>query len=242
MAALGRLVAGVAHEVNTPLGVGMTAVSFLADQLRGVRSVLGDERADELLAPAEAASAMVQSNLTRAANLVQSFKQVAVDQSTTDIRTVAVREYLEGTLASLHPVLRRTRHRVLVECDPALSMTSRPDALYQIIINLVMNSVRHGYAEGDAGTLRIAATRADGRVTLCYADDGVGMDDAVAAQMYEPFFTTKREQGGTGLGLHIVYNLVSHALGGRIGCSTAPGQGVRFEIVFPAVHPLARAG
>jgi len=192
-----------------------------------------------VLGPAEAACTMVAQNLKRAANLVQSFKQVAVDQSTSDIRTVLVREYLEGTLASLHPVLRKTPLKVRIECDPALSMTSRPDALYQIIMNLVMNSVHHAFPDGGDGTLSIAAERVDGRVTLSYADDGAGMNEAVAAQMFEPFFTTKRDQGGTGLGMHIVYNLVSHALGGRIACATAPGQGVRFEIVFPAVHPLA---
>ena len=121
-------------------------------------------------------------------------------------------------------------------------MTSRPDALYQIIMNLVMNSVHHGYPNGAAGTLRIGAQHEDARhITLRYADDGVGMEAAIAGQMFEPFFTTKRDQGGTGLGMHIVYNLVSRALGGRIACTTAPGQGVQFEIVFPAVHPQCTA-
>ena len=238
MASLGRLVAGVAHEVNTPLGIALTAVSFLRDQTRDLRAKLKARGIVDIeTGPLETASAMVESNLARAAGLVRNFKQVAVDQSTIHFRAVAVREYLDASLQSLHPTLRRAGHTVVVECGPELLMTSRPDALHQIVVNLIMNSVMHAWPAGSAGTMRIGVTADNERLVLRYEDDGVGMEPAVAAQMFEPFFTTKREHGGTGLGMHIVYNLVTQALAGRINCVTAPSRGVRFDIVFPMVHP-----
>jgi signal transduction histidine kinase len=243
MASLGRLVAGVAHEVNTPLGVGLTALTFLRDQLARVRAALNrhlqPEQTDALLAPVDDAGTMAESNLVRAANLVKSFKQVAVDQSSSSIRAVGVRGYLEGTLQSLLPALRKAGHRVTIECDAALEMTNRPDALYQVIATLVLNSIQHAYPDGRHGAIRIAVEADAGLLKLTYGDDGVGMDAAVARRVFEPFFTTKRGSGGSGLGLHIVYNLVTQALAGRIQCSTAPGQGVRFDVAFPRLHPQA---
>jgi PAS domain S-box-containing protein len=237
MASLGRLVAGVAHEVNTPLGVGMTAVSFLRSQLASAKAALAKsvppERVEQLLAPLDSAAAMAETNMQRAANLIKSFKQVAVDQSTSTIRTIAVREYLDGILQSLHPALKKTRHKVVVECDPLVAVRSRPDALYQVISNLVMNSLTHAFPDGRDGTIRIAATLHERHLEIVYADDGIGMEPAVASRVFEPFFTTRRDHGGTGLGMHIAYNLVTQALGGRISCASTPGHGVRFEIVFP---------
>jgi signal transduction histidine kinase len=237
MASLGRLVAGVAHEVNTPLGIAVTAISFLRGQLAELREVQDSAGKEDFLASAEAASAMVEVNLHRAANLVTTFKQVAVDQSTSQIRTVAVREYLDGTLLSLHPLLRTGGHRVLLDCAPDTLLTSRPDALYQVIVNLVMNSLAHAYPDGAVGTIAIRVAAANGRLHIRYEDDGVGMDKQVASHMFEPFYTTRRNQGGTGLGMHIVYNLVTQALAGRIACETHPGAGVHFDIDIPSVLP-----
>lgn len=240
MASLGRLVAGVAHEVNTPLGIGVTAISFLRGQLADIRAVLPAIHIANLLEPVEAAAAMAETNLQRAANLVKTFKQVAVDQSTNDIRKVAVREYLEGSLLSLQPVLRNHRHRVVLHCAPEVHLTSRADALHQIIVNLVMNSIAHGYPDNTAGTLTISVVDLGTRLQVRYEDDGVGMDHQVASHMFEPFYTTRRNQGGTGLGMHIVYNLVTQALGGRISYETQTGAGVHFDILIPSVHPPAR--
>jgi signal transduction histidine kinase len=237
MAALGRLVAGVAHEVNTPLGVGVTAVSFLRSQVAAVKTALrrlvGNEEADRLVAPIEQAGEMTEGNLQRAAALVRTFKQVAVDQANPDVRRFKLREYLESSLQSLRPRLRSTGHALDLQCDPAIEVTGRPDALYQIVVNLVMNSLLHGFAQGQPGGIVLAVEAADGQVRLVYSDDGAGMAQDVAARVFEPFFTTRRHAGGTGLGMHIVYNLVTQALGGRIALATAPGQGVRFTIVFP---------
>ncbi len=245
MASLGRLVAGVAHEMNTPLGVGMTAITFVRGQIADMKSALDrhesseHEQIEALIAPLDSAATMAENNLARAANMVKNFKQVAVDQSNSTIRTVVLRDYLVGILQALHPALKKTGLEALVECDPRIEVTSRPDAIYQVISNLVMNSVVHGYSEGRIGSIRIGADLDGALVRLRYADDGVGMEAAVAQHIFEPFFTTKRELGGTGLGLHIVYNLVTQALGGRISCTTAPGKGVHFDVVFPLVHPGA---
>jgi C4-dicarboxylate-specific signal transduction histidine kinase len=237
MASLGRLVAGVAHEVNTPLGIGVTAISFLRGQLASLRAALPADQLESLLAPVEAAAEMAEVNLNRAANLVRTFKQVAVDQSTSHIRTVPVREYLEGTLLSLSPIIRKGGHRVDLQCEPGIQLTSRPDALHQIIVNLVMNSIAHAFPDGAIGTLTIKVEEENSRLHVRYRDDGIGMDAEVSSHMFEPFYTTRRDQGGTGLGMHIVYNLVTQALGGKISCETRPGAGVRFDMVFPSVHP-----
>ncbi len=245
MASLGRLVAGVAHEANTPLGVSVTALSFLKSELAVVKSALARHlsanEAKALMDPIDTAGGMVEANLLRAVNVIKSFKQVAVDQSSSDLRSFRLREYLDTVLQSLHPALRKANHQVSVECDPELEMTGRPDAMNQIIVNLIMNSITHAFAEGVSGHMAISVTREAELLRLRYADDGAGMEPAVASRIFEPFFTTKRGSGGTGLGMHIVYNLVSQALGGRIRVDTAPGNGVRIDILFPQRDPRARS-
>jgi signal transduction histidine kinase len=245
MASLGRLVAGVAHEVNTPLGVGLTAISFLRGQLSEMKSALirhfPAERIEAMIAPLESAGAMTESNLQRAAELVRSFKQVAVDQSTRSIRAFGLRDYLQEIMRSLHPALKRAQHQFVLDCDADIQATSRSDAIYQIVVNLVMNSILHGYPVGVTGTLRISVELEGKLLRLRYEDDGQGMDADVAERVFEPFFTTRRESGGTGLGMHIVYNLVTQALAGRITLTTEPGKGVRFDVLFPRLHPGAEA-
>lgn len=237
MASLGRLVAGVAHEVNTPLGVSITALSFLNDQLAGLRRRIGESVEPALFESIAAAEKMAETNVERAAKLVRNFKEVAVDQSLSSIRPVRVADYLDGTLASLHPLLRKTPHQVELDCAADLELTNRPDALYQVVVNLVMNSLHHAFPDGRKGRITLAVRAAAGRVHIDYRDDGVGMDPEVASHLFEPFYTTRRAEGGTGLGMHIVYNLVTQALAGRIRCDTAPGRGVHFEIDVPQEHP-----
>jgi len=243
MASLGRLVAGVAHEVNTPLGVGVTALSYLRDQIAPVRAALSaslpKSRVDELLQPIDSASAMAENNLFRAAGLISNFKQVAVDQSTSSIRRVRVRDYLERTLQSLMPAFRKTAHKVEIDCDAALEIVSRPDALHQITVNLLMNSLNHAFDDGRVGHIRMIIAADGNTLKMRYQDDGCGMQAEVARRVFEPFFTTKRNAGGTGLGMHIVYNLVTQALAGRIELDTAPGSGVRIDIGFPIRHPAS---
>ncbi len=238
MAALGELVAGVAHEINTPLGIGVTATSHLQSETERLQRLLdaGELSRSDLEAyrrTAQESTQLIQRNLDRAAKLVRSFKQVAVDQSSGERRHIALHQYLDEILTSLRPALKRTRHRVLVECPDDLELTTMPGAVYQIVVNLVMNSVIHAFDEGQSGEIRIEAARRDGEVVLTYADNGRGMSEEARRRIYEPFFTTRRGRGGSGLGMHIVFNLVTQALRGSIECDSAPGQGVYFSIRIP---------
>ncbi len=238
MAALGGLVAGVAHEINTPVGVGVTAASHLQMMVRdaGERYRTGQltrGEMEEFLKNADTATQMVLSNLGRAADLVRSFKQVAVDQSSNTRRQFRLKGYLEEVLTSLGPTLKRTRHAVNIECADELSLYSHPGAYSQIITNLVMNSVIHGFEGIEAGHITIAVSEQPEGLLLRYSDDGKGIAPEHLKKIFDPFFTTRRGQGGSGLGLHVVYNLVTQTLGGAITCESAPGQGVRFEIKTP---------
>ena len=176
---------------------------------------------------------ILQANLRRAAELIRSFKQVAVDQASEEQRKFDLAGYLEEILTSLQPRLRQARHRIRVECPPGLVLESYPGAFSQIITNLVMNSLVHAFPEGTSGEIRIEARREDGTLRIEYSDDGRGIEPEVLPHIFEPFFTTRRGQGGSGLGLHIVYNLVTLTLGGTIFASSHPGQGATFVIRLP---------
>lgn len=238
MAALGGLVAGVAHEINTPLGVGVTAASHLESEARRMSSLASHEglkRSDfeAFQKVARDSTQLILRNLQRADKLVKSFKQVAVDQSSEQKRNIVLRSYIDEILTSLHPALKKTRHVVTVECPESLAFETYPGAIYQIIVNLVMNSIVHGFEGADAGTIRIVAGAENGIVTLVYSDNGRGMSDDVRRRVFEPFFTTRRGQGGSGLGMHIAYNLTTQVLRGTLTCESALGQGVKFTVMFP---------
>lgn len=238
MAALGGLVAGVAHEINTPLGIGVTAASHLETESRRIgeqarQNTLKRSELDQFLAVADESSQLILRNLRRADHLIKSFKQVAVDQSSEQRRVVNLREYLDEILTSLQPRLKKTPFRVEIDCPGDLLVDTFPGALYQVFVNLVMNSIIHGFEGRDQGLIRIQASLPGERLCLDYRDDGRGMNPEVVARIFEPFFTTKRGQGGSGLGMHIVYNLVVQLLGGSVRCESATGQGVRFVIELP---------
>jgi ligand-binding sensor domain-containing protein/signal transduction histidine kinase len=244
LAALGSLVAGIAHEVNTPLGVGVTAASHLEHQARLFARQLDEGRAgaEDVAAFRSVVldtSAMVLRNLQRADKMIRSFKQVAVDQASEQPRRIQVRAYLDEVLVSLQPMLKRRRHRLEIAVPDELTVLTQPGALYQIVVNLVTNSLSHAFADHSEGNIRIAA-RAEGEGWIFeYADDGSGMSEEIRRHIFEPFFTTKRGQGGSGLGMHIVYNLTVQALGGSIECDSAPGQGTRFVLRMPQRESLS---
>jgi signal transduction histidine kinase len=179
---------------------------------------------------------LILTNLRRATELVSSFKQVAVDQSSEACRRFAVAEYLQDIVASLRPGLRRAEVEVEVDCNPGLHLTSYPGALAQVITNLVQNTLTHGYREGQSGRIRIAVTAETDGVSLSYTDDGNGIADEVLPRIFEPFFTTARGKGGSGLGLHVVHSLVTQRLGGTIAVRSGPGQGTRFALTLPTVQ------
>lgn len=242
MAALGGLVAGVAHEINTPLGIGLTAASHLDEistrlHAKITAGTLKKSDFDEFAAQAKTSVQLVMSNLRRASELVKSFKQVAVDQSNEEQRVIELHSYLQDILNSLRPSLKRFKHHVRIEAEGGIMWRSFPGALYQITANLVLNAVTHAFEPDHPGEIVIRARRLAEAVELSVADDGMGMSAEIAKRIFEPFFTTKRGQGGSGLGLHIVFNLVTNVLGGSISVQTRPGQGSKFVIVAPLDRP-----
>jgi len=243
-ASLGSMVAGVAHEVNTPLGVCVTAISTAADGVREIQRALDDgaltqaklrDHLDRSLRTAE----LTMANLDRAAKLVRSFRAVAADQATEAPRRFHLQSYLEDVVAALGPEIKKKRAAVEIVCPADLEIVTQPSALWQIVSNLIMNSLTHAFVERQAGAIRLIVVQEGepAQVSLTYEDDGVGMAPDVLRSIFEPFFTTRRAEGGTGLGMTIVYNLVTQTLGGRIRCMSEPGDGARFLINFPAVKP-----
>lgn len=239
MASLGGLVAGVAHEINTPVGIGVTAASFLEQksQLCATHLSEGTLQQPELEAyirNAVESSTMILNNLHRAADLIKSFKQVAVDRTNEGRRVFGLKNYVNQVLTSLHPQFRQNLHTVHVECSDTLEINSTPGVFSQIITNFVMNSLTHGFKKGCKGTLTFKLSKEDGNMLLFhYSDDGQGMEKTVCDRVFEPFFTTTRGQGGSGLGMHIVFNLVTQTLRGNIRCSSSPGHGTTYTLQIP---------
>jgi len=247
LAALGRLVAGVAHEINSPLGTSLTVASalerkraaFAADVARGE---LKRSSLNEFLEVVEDASSLLASNLNRAADLIQSFKQVAVDQGYLDRRDFYAGDLTEQVLVSLRPALREKNIALNVECQPDLAMNSYPGPYGQALTNLFLNAVMHAFPDGKGGAIDITV-RASGsdKVEILFFDNGCGMSADVRRQAFNPFFTTRRESGSTGLGLHIVHNIVTNRLGGQLNVDSAPGGGTKIQIILPLTAPARRA-
>jgi signal transduction histidine kinase len=168
--------------------------------------------------------------------LVRSFKQVAVDQTSDNVRSFNLRKYLDEVLLSLQPKLKGKPIEVAVDCPADIQMESFPGAVSQIVTNMVVNSLVHGFGEGQSGSIKIKGKLEDGHVHLDYSDDGIGMDQATLVQLFDPFFTTKRGSGGSGLGAHILYNLVTGPLGGTVKVVSAPGMGLHYSLRFPKVQ------
>lgn len=239
MAALGGLVAGVAHEVNTPVGVSVTAASTLrAESLTAEKAYsdgqLTNTELKHYFEHCMQSTEIILNNLQRAADLVHSFKQVAVDQTSFERREFCLKSYFDETLLSLRPNFKKTRVQVEIDCDSSIQVNSVPGAISQIFTNLLMNSLLHGYDEGEEGIIRVEVSEQDGQIVIRYSDDGHGMEDAVRRKVFEPFFTTRRGVGGSGLGMHIVYNLVTQQLKGKIQVNSVLGEGTEVVISFPS--------
>jgi len=244
LAALGGLVAGVAHEINTPVGVALSATSTMAEKNRILSELFatGEMKRSNLTEYLESTREGVEMsllNLNRASDLIRSFKMVAADQVSESRRSFNVREYIGQVLLSLRPKLKKTPHRVEVECEEDLVIESYPGALSQILTNFIVNSLTHAYGEGQVGLIRIKIEKNDGMLTLTYSDDGCGIAPEMQDRIFEPFFTTARAKGSTGLGLHIVFNIVTSTLGGTITCCSAPGQGTTFQVRMPVQRESA---
>jgi PAS domain S-box-containing protein len=247
LAALGRLVAGVAHEVNNPVGISLTVASslerktalFTAEVERGD---LRRSRLTEFLETSRDASGQLVANLNRAAELIQSFKQVAADRNYSDQRTFDLGDLTEQVVMSLRPGLRKHHLTLNVDCQPNLSMNSYPGPYGQVLTNLFLNAVAHAFPDGRPGAVDIQVREAGkDNVEIIFSDNGCGMSLDVRRRAFDPFFTTRRDQGGTGLGLHIVYSIVTNRLGGRLELDSEPSKGTRIQIVLPRVAPLEQA-
>ncbi|MDF1567298.1 MAG: PAS domain-containing sensor histidine kinase [Spirochaetaceae bacterium] len=237
MSSLGRLVAGVAHEINTPVGVCKTGISYIEELVQSLRDRFNNDELtledfNETLDSLAESAASSHKSIDQAASLIRSFKNVAVDQTRSASRQFSLKAYIEEVLLSLHNRLKTTSCDIVLECPEDLIVETDPGAIFQIVTNLVLNTLAHGLNDGVCGTILINITKRRNRIRMIYSDDGPGLDEEGRRSIFEPFYTTKRDIGGTGLGMHIVYNLVTQTLHGEISCPESPDRGFLCVINF----------
>lgn len=237
MASLGLLVAGVAHEMNTPIGISVQATSGIVDRSKKIAQLMIDNRMKksdfkEFLSYLYTSGGLALSNLNRASELIKSFKQVSVDQSTEQKRKFELKTYLDDVVRGLQPKFKNRNIDLTIECKENTFIKSYPGAFAQIITNFILNSLLHGFKQDDKGIIKISTKFENDKLYLQYKDNGTGMTSEVLNNVFEPFYTTNKQQG-TGLGMHIVYNLVTQKLKGEINCTSKAGEGVLFNIIVP---------
>ena len=243
LAALGGLVAGVAHEISSPIGTSLTVASTLAQRSAHFKEQIASDRLrraqlSEFADGCQGAAEQLVANLQRAGGLIQSFKQVAVDRSTDDRRLFDLKLATEQVVASVRSRLTKSQSSLAMAVPPDIVMDSFPGPYGQVLTNLIFNAVTHGFANAPGGHMTIKAQRlGTDQVEVTFSDDGSGIPEGVQRHVFDPFFTTRRSQGSTGLGLYIVYNLVTQQLGGRIAIVSAPGRGTTISLTLPLVAP-----
>ena len=243
MASLGSLVAGIAHELNTPIGNSLLAATALRDRVSEFdrHVAAGALRRSELtahLGEVRMASELISGSLHKAAELISSFKQIAVDQTNDQRRSFDLLAAVQDTVATYAPRLRQASCEMVVAIPEGLRFDSYPGSLYQILNNLINNALKHAFEGRSGGVITLGAQDLDdGMAELTFSDNGAGMSEEVLRHVFDPFFTTKMGQGGTGLGMNIVYNIVTGILAGRIAIESAPGAGTTVRITLPRVSP-----
>ncbi len=240
MASLGGLVAGITHDVNTPIGISITAASFIRERITKLEQALADKsltqaQLQEFLSTGNEGLELLENNLSRASDLIGSFKQVAVDQTSEAIRDINLKKYLQDVIQALRPRLKNTRHEINLECADDLNIRCPAGALAQIFTNLILNSLIHGFEDTSQGKITITIKREQDQLEITYSDNGKGLTAEQMDHLFDPFFTTKRQQGGSGLGTHIIRNLVSQTLNGEIEADSAPGQGLTYRFRIPVI-------
>ncbi len=238
MASLGGLVTGIAHEINTPLGVAITAVSLAKESIDKLKDNLSNntltkKQLAQYKEGVEKSTELIESNLNRTAHLVDNFKQIAIDHSDESLRSYNLREYINKVLVSLKSVFKENSHKITVQCDADINIYGTPSDITQIMTNLIMNTFKHGFEHMNNGDIAIEVQKKEQNVTFTYTDSGCGIPQQDMLKLFDPFFTTKRGSGNPGLGLYIVYNLVTQSLNGNIECNSEVGKGVKFNISFP---------
>ena len=241
MAALGRLVAGVAHEVNTPIGIGVTAASHLINETKKFNvsyqeQTLSKTSFENYIETSLESSKILLDNLERAADIIQNFKKISVDQSNSEFREFYLKEYLQSIFQTLKPALNKNSDFLEIICPETLRVNSVPGAFYQIFTNLIMNSNIHGFEGKDDEHIIITVQKKGDSLQIIYKDNGKGMPKADLVKIFDPFFTTKLGQGGSGLGTHIVYNLVTQTLHGTITAESIHGEGLSFIMDFKDIE------
>lgn len=243
-ASLGRLVAGVAHEINTPLGISITAASYMEDIIHELFEKIeqGTLKKSELSLKHKQlteSAKIVENNLKRTSDLISSFKEVAVDQSSEEFKRFNLFDYLTKVVRALQPRIEQANHRLQLTCaDTSIEVYSIPGAIAQVITNLVENSLIHGFVNVDSGLIKIEVTKLESSIALIISDDGNGMPPEVVDSVFDPFFTASTHTSGTGLGMHIVYNLITQQLQGEINCNSNLEQGTTTTITLPLRHKL----
>lgn len=246
MASLGRLVAGFAHEINTPVGIALTASSSIEEASRQIERMLMQEEVeeDDLISTLETirdASRLVFSNLNRSADLVRSFKRTSVDQSVGELSIYSLNDTIKDVLTSMRMTIKQTPITAVFDSHERIDLFGNPGDIFQVISNLFENSVRHGFDNGKReGRISIEIQKENDSVRIHYSDTGKGMPTEVAERVFEPFYTTVRARGGTGLGMYICHNIVTSRLKGTIECKSTPGKGTQFLLTVPvtkeAIH------
>jgi signal transduction histidine kinase len=238
MASLGEFVASISHDINTPVGICLTTATYMMDSAMRSMSLFSNgtmaraELEQHFSILGESLDIM-QKNLTRIHDLVQSFRKIASDRYIEEKREFNVKEYLSDILISLKPKLRRTKHTVTLTCSDSLVIETYPGSFSQIIMNLFVNSLTHAFEPGQAGNITIHAESDYATFILTYSDDGRGIPRENIEKIFDPFFTTKREEGGTGLGLSTAYSVVTQMMAGTILCESIIGKGTTFTITIP---------
>jgi signal transduction histidine kinase len=238
MASLGGLVAGITHDVNTPLGVGVTAASFLQERLGNLKTSfeeksLTTKNMENFINEAEQTANLLLTNLNRASELIASFKQVAVDQTSETEREINLNDYIRDIIKSLKPSFKHSNHEIVVNCPEDLYIRCAPGAIAQIVTNMIVNSLVHGFEDTNDGKISLDVSADNNTIEMRYRDNGKGLSNDDLDKLFDAFFTTKRGEGGSGLGTHIMYNLVTQSLSGHIEAQSKPGDGLQYTIRFP---------
>ncbi|OUR72845.1 hypothetical protein A9Q76_03070 [Arcobacter sp. 31_11_sub10_T18] len=240
MASLGSIVAGVAHEINTPLGIALTGITYFDSISLHIRELytendMSQDEFETYLNKTEEISEQIVSNITRASNLVQAFKQISVDQTHEEKRRFYVKEYTDGLILSISSQIKKTQLIIHNNIPKDVKVSTYPGAFGQVITNLIMNSILHGYINEKKGHIHIELKEEATQVVLSYKDDGKGINPKELPYIFDAFFTTKKSSGGTGLGLNILYNIVQKQFKGEVSCTSEINKGVHFTITIPSI-------
>jgi len=238
MASLGNMVAGIAHEINTPIGLCITASTLLDDRLKEIThafesKTLKSSQLKKFLCESEESIDIIYRNLARGTQLISSFKQVSIDQTNTEMRPFNVSDLLDEIVLTLKEKINQENINLIIDCPQHLIIESKKEPINQILLNLIINSIIHGFEHSNQGVIHISINYLSEQLHIVYQDDGIGIDKNIQSNAFDPFITTKRGDGSSGLGLHLVFNLVTQALNGHIDFVSDIEQGTLFNITFP---------